>query len=167
MSPEISEAEAMDQVTCVDISVYKNFLTRGKIYDVLAYNAGKNELEIRADTDRIQWFPAYCFKSDKEPIAKLKNIHIDDKIERPYSDTVEVTITLLIGEIETKRWCYFLTPALLYGMFRLNPLEPEICGPHGIFLPVLTVDTITDAIHYLEAQNRLEACTLPVGEESD
>jgi len=156
----------MDQLTCVNISVFERALTRGKVYDILAYNAEKNQVKIRTDNNRLRWFPFYCFGSGKEPVAKLKDIHIDDKIERPYCDSIEVTLSFLTGEIETKRWCHFLTPAFLYKGF-FDSLKPQIFNQHGIFLPVLTVDTITDAIHYLEAQNRLEACTLPVGEESD
>jgi len=151
----------MDQVTCRDVSVFNKALTRGKIYNVLAYNEEKNQVKIEADNSRIRWFPFYCFNNSIESIAQVKRIQIDDQIESPYCDSIEVTIYLLVGEEETKRWCYFRTPAFLYRGFGFTPIKPQIFNKHGIILPVLTVDTITEAISYLENHNLLEECTLP------
>lgn len=152
----------MDQVTCIVATTFETSLTRGKIYEVLSANTDKSELRIIDDTNTQNWFPNYCFSDGVVDIMKVKHYEITDDIQFPYLGTVEVTLTVTVGEDLTKRWCYFLTPAYMYKTFAgLHP-EPGIFGAHGIVIPLLNRENIEAAIIYLENENLVEKCTLPM-----
>jgi hypothetical protein len=86
------------------------------------------------------------------------------KIENPYDGAMEITLTLLQAGKETKRWCYFATPAYLYRQFNDATNIPLTLGSHAIFMPILTQEGIENALRRLESQNMLEECTLPLND---
>jgi hypothetical protein len=156
----------MEKVICIDVSTYRNALTRGKEYEVLERNDDK-ETKVKDDLEDISWYPSYCFTSNYEDFSQIRSITIDDKIQNAYLDAIEVTLVISQGTKETKRWCYFLTPAYVYKTFN-DPRELTFTtGQHGIFIPVLTEETIKNAIYHLESQNQLLEHTLPLGELED
>jgi hypothetical protein len=157
----------MESVTCIDIATFPNALTRGKQYAVLASDAEKHQVKISGDNGRVRWFPSSCFTSVESPLLRVKSVTLDDEIRNPYCDTVEISITVLRGEAEAKRWCYFLTPAYIYKLFDSATSAPQLLGRHAVLVPVLTPEVIHDAVNYLEVHNLLDECTLPLETEGD
>ena len=157
----------MEKVICIDISIYRDALTRGKEYEVLKRDNDEKQIKVKGDSDRIRWYPSYCFTKNREDLFNVKTFTIDDKIQNAYLDAIEVTLILSNGTKEIRRWCYFLTPAYVYKMFNDPKSITFITGPQGIFIPVLTEETIRDSIYYLESQNQLLEHTLPLEESMD
>jgi hypothetical protein len=153
----------MERVTCVKACIYEEALTRGKVYEILEHNLKLNQVKIKGDNNRIRWYPADCFKFGSVPVTRVKSFKIDDEIEEPYCAYTEITITISIGEQELKRWCYFITPDYAKKFFvdRIN-FEPMILGNHGMILPLLTYESITKAIEYLENRALIEEHSLPL-----
>ena len=150
----------MEQVVCIDVSIYMGALTRGKSYDVLERDVEKRQVRIQGDNERIRWYPFYCFAMQGDELLRVESIILEDIVRNPYCDAVEITLNVMLGERETKRWCYFLTPAYVYQMFENPAGTPLTVGRHGIFVPVLTEEEIQNAVRYLETHNMLEECTL-------
>jgi hypothetical protein len=152
----------MNPITCVNVATYENALTRGQVYEILANDAEKRQVKIRADNGRMRWFPLYCFEEGIRSLPSVVRIYVDDKIRNPHCDSAEVSIDVALdGEI-LRRWCYFLTPAYISQILEAKELEPVLLGKHGILLPVLTPESITRAITHLEKHNLLQECTLPL-----
>ncbi|MBX3065246.1 MAG: hypothetical protein KF726_19860 [Anaerolineae bacterium] len=158
----------MTQVTCINISGFRQALSYGKTYDVLAIDHAKRHVKISGDNKRVRWYPLYHFQLDDPNVLRVENIHIDDKIDSMFCDSIEVTLVLSKGADQTfRRWCVFITPAYLYKLMHPAGSEPVIIGKHGLFLPQLTPTTIEQAVKYLEFTNLLEECTLPLDDHSD
>jgi hypothetical protein len=154
----------METLVCKDAATFREALTRGKSYTLLASNSEKQQVKIQGDNDRVRWYPFYCFAMDGEKLLTVKSYTIDDRIDDPLCDTVEVTLILSDGEHETRRWCYFLTPAYASKIFEIKPMEPLISGRHGMLIPEITEAQIQAAVQYLEANNELEDCTVPLSD---
>jgi hypothetical protein len=150
----------VEQVVCIDVSIYMGALTRGKTYDVLERDTEKRQVRLQADNGRVRWFPFYCFAIAGQEYLKVESIVVENPISNPYCDAVEITLHVVAGDKESKRWCYFLTPAYVYQMFENPAAAPLTLGRHGIFVPVLTEEQIQSAVKYLETHNLLEECTL-------
>uniref|UniRef100_A0A0C1RPB9 Uncharacterized protein n=2 Tax=Tolypothrix TaxID=111782 RepID=A0A0C1RPB9_9CYAN len=143
--------------------MYEGALTKGKVYEVLEHNLELNQVKIKGDNNRIRWYPVDCFKFGSVSVTRVKSVKIDDEIEEQLCAYTEVTITMSIGEQELKRWCYFLTPDYAKKWFvdRTN-FKPMLLGKHGMILPILTYESITKAIEYLENHNLIEEHSLPL-----
>lgn len=142
-------------------------MTRCQTYTVLENDSEKQQVKIRGDNGRVRWYPYYCFAVDGEPVFTVQSFTIDDEIDDPLCDAVDITLTLTDGSQERRCWCYFLTPAYVSNHFAIAPSEPFISGRHGILIPELTVEQIEITVAYLEANDLLEDCTLPLSDEED
>ena len=131
---------------CINVANYRDALTRGKEYEVLERNDEDDEVKVTGDSGKIRWYPTYCFTKNSEDLATVKTIIFDDKIRNAYLDAVEITLVMSQGDKEIRRWCYFLTPSYIYKLFNDPKDIPQMTGPHGIFIPVLTEETIRNAI---------------------
>jgi hypothetical protein len=176
--------------TCIDQASYSSALTRGKQYTVLAYDAAKQQFRVQGDNGRRRWFPALCFDLTGQPCPIMQSFSIDDPIHDPQHDCIEVTVRLSDGQV---RWCFFVTPRWLVTALTQGPppkqvekhglqlteltyldttLEAEdgtqfglINVPHMIVISDLSEATLARALGYIDSQNDLAACTLPlVGE---
>src|SRR6185436_7377319 len=98
----------METLVCKTAATFKNALTRGKSYTVLASNTDKQQVKIQGDNGRVRWYPTYCFAIDGEKLLTVKSYTIDDQIVDAHCDAVDITLILSDGERETRRWCYFL-----------------------------------------------------------
>jgi hypothetical protein len=153
----------MDDVVCVNVSVFTRALTNGKTYQVLEHDPQRRLIKLVGDNGRIRWFPFYCFRMGLVSVAKILRVNIEDPIMDPACDCVEVVFDVVQAGGESRRWCYALTPAYLMQKFPGGVTEPMITGRHGIIMYRLTHESIVTALRYLEKNNLLEECTLPMG----
>ncbi len=87
----------MSELACVSESVYRDALTRGKLYTVLATDGEKRQVRILGDNERIRWFPAYCFDQGDRTVPVLIRYWIEDPITSDYDLPIEVTVLLSDG----------------------------------------------------------------------
>ena len=160
----------MSEMICVSESVYRDALTRGKKYTVVAIDDKKRQVRIKGDNGRTRWFPTYCFDQSDRSIATLITFHLDDPI-RPHEDLpIEVTVELSNGE---QRWCIFATPSTLvsYGDWINGTQVPFHYGNrHIIIARELSEDFIGRMLHYIDSQGELVECTLrlePIDDEME
>src|SRR5688572_26512507 len=114
----------MESVFCINVATFAGALTRGKQYTVLEKDDEKMQLKIKGDNDHVRWYPSYCFTKNNEDLIKIKTIIFDDKIGNPYFDSIEITLVMIQGVKEIRRWCYFMTPSYIYKMFNDPELVP-------------------------------------------
>lgn len=51
-------------VVCNDVGSYADALTRGKKYEVIAEDEGKEQIKVIGDNNRARWFKKYYFVTD-------------------------------------------------------------------------------------------------------
>jgi hypothetical protein len=151
----------MRQVVCTSESVYAGALTRGGTYEVAEVDDGARQLRVRDDRGRLRWYPTYCFATEGEVVALLASYVVDDPIEDPTADWVEVTVTLTDGG---RRWCAFTTPA--HVAQRGEQLEADgrsfrafFAVPHAIVVTRLSTGVIEATLRQLDREGLLEQCT--------
>lgn len=178
----------MELITCVDVSMYRAALTRGKKYELLAYDEAKGKVRVCGDNNKRRWYPRLCFDMKGSDVPMLKSFTIDDPIHDSKKDCVEVTVKLSKGR---RRWCIFVTPDWLSAYFSRD-LEPKpidhdgwvihqttilggdvatksgkhfdvVHAPHILIVPEISEDVIDAALHYLDSQNELRGCTRLLG----
>jgi hypothetical protein len=179
-----SDLETMHEATCMDISIYREALTRGKKYEVLAYDEAKGKIRVKGDNGRTRWFPKLCFDLKGRTVGVLESFTIDDPILDPKMDCIEVTVKL---STRRKRWCFFVTPswleAYMSGTLEPKPIDHDgwvihqitylghtvttregrqfeaIHVPHMIIVPELTPEIIEASLRYIDGQGELKECT--------
>lgn len=180
----LTTASLAQLATCLSQSVYDQALTRGMKYPILAYDQAKGQIRIRADNQRIRWFPAICFDLTGQDCLMISAITLDDPIHDPYHECIEVTISLSNGQ---ERWCFCVTPSWLASAVtrHVEPKQTELHGfaigqltlladyhttntgtsfgfismPHMITLSSLSHEIITAALEYINNQDELLSCT--------
>lgn len=167
-------------ITCINVGCYPNALTFGKTYTLLRHDQEKQQVKICGDNGRARWFKDLYFNMNGDPALTIQSISIDDPIEDPACDCVEVTIRLSSGGA---RWCYIATPRWLLAtldqgsqskevekgglrMGQITMIDRPIADAGGaagrfiavpflIIISMLTEPMITAALHDLEIHNRL------------
>ncbi len=152
----------MSELACVSESVYRDALTRGKLYTVLATDGEKRQVRILGDNERIRWFPAYCFDQGDRTVPVLTRYWIEDPITSDYDLPIEVTVLLSNNE---KRWCIFTTPSGLANCG--DRVEgTEVCFHYGnrhiIIAGELSKELIGRMLHHIDRQGQLVECTFPL-----
>jgi hypothetical protein len=174
----------VSQATCVDEASYSEALTRGKKYEVLSEKAGA--IRVKGDNGRSRWFPKSCFDLSGKTIPVLESFTIDDPIQNPKCDYVEVSVRMSTRRC---RWCIFVTSAWIAAYFG-RALEPkavdhdgfvidqimymgetlttksgvrfeEIHAPHIIIVAELSSEVIEATLRYIDSQGELKASTRP------
>jgi hypothetical protein len=124
--------------TCLSSSSYPEALTRGKKYPILAHDGEKHQIRICGDNQRSRWYPAICFDLTGNDCPMITAITLDDPIQDPQHDCIEVTITLSGGK---KRWCICVTPSWLADALR-NASAPKHLDIHGV--PIVQYTFLAD-----------------------
>jgi hypothetical protein len=81
-TPSISQPGVDQVVTCIHEGVYRDGLTYGNRYKVLAWNPEKWQLKIHNDHSRARWYPYRCFDLAGGEAIKIVRIVIE-KIKTP------------------------------------------------------------------------------------
>jgi hypothetical protein len=170
--------------TCLDQTSYPEALTRGKKYPILAYDGEKRQIRICGDNQRSRWYPTVCFDLSGNDCPLITAITLDDPIQDPQHDCIEVSISLSNGKT---RWCFCVTPSWLAGAIsNLNaPKLIDIDGfplaqhslladfmtasdgsffgvvnvPHLLILSTLSEPVIRAALEHIISQNELDRST--------
>lgn len=157
----------MSEMVCVSESVYRDALTRGKQYTVLAIDDEKRQVRIKGDNGRTRWFSAYCFDQSHRSVPTLATFHLDDPISPHEDRTIEVTVELTNGE---RRWCFFATPPALAscGHWIEGTQVPfHYDNRHIIIARELSEDLIGRMLRYIDSQGALVECTLELEPRDD
>ena len=151
----------MNELVCISESVYRDALTRGRVYTVLATDEEKRQVRIRTDTGRIRWFPAYCFDQSDRVVPILSGYRCEDPIT---SDQLPVEVTVQLSNNE-QRWCIFSTPSGLANCgdwIEGTEINFHYGNRHIIIAEQLSEDLIGRMLHYIDKQGKLMECTLPI-----
>jgi hypothetical protein len=141
-----------DLVYCIDESCYAEHITKRAAYEVREIDG--DYIRFRSERGRLVWLPAYFFAKDCPPAISM--INIDDVIEDPENDCVEVTISFSDG---TKRWTAFATPAHLSKLMTSNDY---VIGDGFIFLNYLNSQNIEKAIIGMDRKKERREQTRPL-----
>ncbi len=116
----------------------------------------------RTNTGRARWFPLSCFDLTGQDSPVLVRIIPRDASAEGSRGTIEVEVELSDGQ---RRWCFIVT---LEGLSHLTQAQPRTArlfmygAPHMIVVNAISHDVIDEVLHYLDSQNELIACTLPI-----
>ena len=94
---------------------------------------------------KLAWFPQSCFALEKSP--EIISIRLDDRIDDPEDDCVEVTVEFSNGE---KRWTTFGTTGHLDRLLESND---HLFLPKFVFVKVLNEETIRKTIVSLDKRD--------------
>jgi hypothetical protein len=147
--------------------MYRDALTRGKRYAVLAADDKMRQVRIKGDNGRIRWFPAYCFDQNNWSAPTLTTFCVDDPIRAEEALPIEVTVELSDGE---RRWCIFATPSALEncGNWIEGTEVPFHYGNrHIVVAKELSEDLIFRMLQYIDSKGELVECTLPLESYGD
>ncbi|MFZ4930782.1 hypothetical protein [Chryseobacterium sp. Mn2064] len=140
--------EIKGEVFCTSIGVYSQQLTKRKAYTIEGMNL--QNIRICNDEGKLKWYSKYYFGSEIEP--EITDIRIDDQIENPECDAIEVTIEFSNRE---KYWLTFTTPQYLDKI--LNE-EPYFSSRHFMIIKRLSEESIKSTVRRLDEQNELIKC---------
>ncbi len=150
----------MDEVTCVDESVYSEALTRGRRYPILATDESKRQIRVRGDDGRACWFPDHCFDLVGADVPTVVDIRLSEPIEEPLTYAVEAIVELSDGRL---RRCVFATPEILSQLKQADLGLQELlwCGP-VVVVSEVSHEVIERALRYIDAHNELLISTRPL-----
>lgn len=148
----------------------------------------QREIRLQGNNQRHRWYPTWYFDLEGNDVPILKSISVDDPIDDPYCDYVEVS---LIFSDDSQRWCACATPsyfqryieegvqakevgegatrrvALQYlGSPRFAPGGKTFLHfniPHLVMFSELSENIIWTAMKHMDDQGELEASTQPCG----
>ncbi|MGH1518966.1 hypothetical protein [Chryseobacterium sp. JK1] len=141
--------EIKGEVFCTSIGVYSQQLTKRKAYIIEEMNL--QNIRICNDEDKLKWYSKYYFSLEVDP--EITDIQIDDQIENPECDAIEVTIEFSNCQ---KYWLTFVTPKYLDKI--LNE-EPYFSSRHFMIIKRLSEESIRSTVRKLDEQNELlESC---------
>lgn len=149
----------MSEAVCVTEGGYAAVLTRGNRYRVLAVDDGNARVQVRADTNRIRWFPASCFDMSGHQVPVLVCVITRDDISTPQVGPIEVDIELSDGQ---RRWCFVVTPEGLASLTQAALGNERLLmygAPHMIVVSSISRVVIEQALQYIDHQNDVLTCT--------
>jgi hypothetical protein len=147
------------KLTCISESVYQHALTRGKIYDVLAVDADKDQVRVAADDGRMLWFSRSCFAEGAQEVPRLVSFIAQDPWGTASRQPIEVTVRLSDG---SKRFCWVATPQALQATGDcLSDGSTFFHAPNRnlLILSHVTQHTVELLLRHLDAQGELEGCS--------
>ncbi|HEU5380771.1 MAG TPA: hypothetical protein VFV38_35555 [Ktedonobacteraceae bacterium] len=155
------------EVTCISEGMYSGSLKYSHIYHVIAYDTNKRQIKVQNENGSVRWYPEGCFAPGRKEVLKVARILSADSIEGSQVPSSEVTIELSDGQ---RRWCFFMTPdglAQLDGEKRLvSACLIMYDASHMIVLSKISLQSIEEALSYIECQGKLLACTRSLEELS-
>ncbi len=157
----------MNEVVCVSVSVYRDALTRGKHYEILAIDGDRRQIRVTGDNGRTRWFPTYCFDQSGRSVPTLASYLLGDRIT-PHEDlAIEVIVHLSDGD---RRRCFFATPSALASCgdwIEGTQVTFHYANRHVIIATELSEDLIGRMLRYIDGQGGLLECTLPIVPTND
>ncbi|MEM8535269.1 MAG: hypothetical protein AAGF95_30810 [Chloroflexota bacterium] len=151
-------------ITCLSISVYREHLTRGKQYLLLDMDDHKRQVKIRADNQRVRWFPRGLFEIKGGVAPTLVTWQFDDAVEDSTHDAVEVSFVLSDGQ---RRWCWFMTPSYLQELLDKPQAEPGIWLANIVVVRDLSSDCVDTMLKQLDQQGELEFASMALQQPDD
>lgn len=160
-------------ITCVSVGSYESALTRGRQYELLAYE--RDQVKICGDNSRTRWFPVLNFDLLGGLVPLLLSWWFDDPVldvMNNWDETnnyVDVSFNLSDGQT---RWLSFAAPDYLKQLLepRDDPAhwggayEPGIWGSHLVVVRDLKTETVKWMLTYLDQQGELVAHSRPLTE---
>jgi len=131
---------------CINELVYSQHITKRRSYEIV--DSKEDQIRIKSNKGKLVWLPSHCFTEDRIP--EITSIDIDDEIDDPENDVVEVTISFDSGE---KRWVTFSTIQWLYQLLDEN--TDYVLGTGFIILKEMNRKNIEIAISDLDKQHKL------------
>ncbi len=148
-------------ITCINAGIYA--LTRGRQYDLLAHDAEKQQVRVRADLGRCRWFPDYHFDMSGGTVPILEAWRFDDPVVDTLNGRDEtnnwVDVRLQFDD-GTLRWCQMATPNYLKSL--LDNIEPMVYSKHLIVVRDLATATVEQVLRYMNQQGELIDFSLPL-----
>lgn len=95
-------------------------------------------------------------------LRRLKSFEIDDDLRHAENGAIEVTVTFADGR---RRWCSFMTPTGLSNAgdwISATRIRIHCGSPQMIVVSELDASIIQKALHHIQSEGELEACTRPV-----
>ena len=88
--------EVGDTVYCASIGVYGHLITKRQAYQIVDKN--ERNYRIKSNKGKHVWISHSYFVNSLAEIPQVTHINIDDPIENPTKDNIEVTITFEDGQ---------------------------------------------------------------------
>jgi hypothetical protein len=159
----------MQYATCITEASYHGALTYGRKYAMLAIKDDPHHpnVKIQGDNGRVRWFPAYCFDLSGSDVPLLQMVTICDDLLYADTSTIEVHVQLSDGQ---ERWCFFVTPASLTqsgDWIDGTTIRIHYGAPHMIIVDQINAEIIEQALHHIEVQGELLACTIGIEKQDE
>lgn len=149
------------QVTCTSSRNFLHALRYGDIYDLIAYDADKNQYQVIGYNGRKRWFPAYCFREGALELPLFESYLVDESGD--YDDQRDVT---LFFSDNTRRWFVLATLEFIREVIANN--EPHFYQhEHTIIVESLEKADLDAILTELQNQGRLMAVTMPLEDCED
>ena len=170
----------MDRETLRCVASFNEQIFAGNEYPFLDYDAKRDYARVIDQRGRWRWYPAAHFNRIPATSPGLSAFTIDDPIQDPVYDCIEVTITLASGQ---SRWCIFTTAKWLDRALA-GESQPKAVGPviqhtlldtplatasgqpfrmigvpHLIIVSELSNEVIAETLGHLAGQRQLQQCT--------
>ena len=145
-----------DTVFCINESAYSQHITKRKEYQITQIGTGtkSGKIRIKGNLNRFVYISDMHFSKTNQ--AAIKNINIDDKIDEPLNDCIEITVTF---KNEKKAWFTVMTPK--YLMKLLSSHNPHFSGNNVVFLPKISEEKIKTGKYKRCLEFHLGNCKAP------
>ncbi len=146
---------------CTSVGIYKEALTRGKLYEVLDEDLDKGQVKVKGDNNRTRWFRKSYFEDASGSVPVVESWKFDDEIQDESENSlehIEITVTFSTGE---KRWCSICTKAGLADYIDRNLNGSVLFFENLIIVKSFTRDVVSKALNELDQQNQLICATRP------
>ncbi len=139
--------------------MYRDALTRGQLYPVLAFDEAQQQVKIRGDNGRVRWYPALCFDMSEENARSLLayTLWIEGEAAAPGSENPATTNAdaLLTFADGTRWWATFFTYANITALSEKNRQTGEnlsgkyFWAPHMILIDDVSRQRIEEVVAHL------------------
>lgn len=134
------------EIYCVDESVYSEHISKRKKYVVEDYQQG--QIRTKNNNDKLVWLPELCFTQNEVP--EIVSIKIDNRIDDPKNDCVDVTVEFSDGE---KFWITFITYVYVNILLQANKY---LILANFIIVEEINEISINEIVTELDRKNELK-----------
>ena len=153
---DIDSYKKGEKVYCEDESMYSQHLTKRKQYLIFEVGTDLKEgkLRIKGNSNRLVWIPESFFSKNQQPT--IKSICMDDEIENPQNDYVEITVTF---SNNYRGW--FRIATLNYIKDSISISNKFFMDRNVVIVNEILKERIEAIIHELDLSNQLVSLLLP------
>lgn len=141
--------EVGTKVYCVDEAAYSEHISKGRKYVIEECIFEK--IRIKNNQNKLVWLPEICFTSNE--VFEIISIKIDDRIDNPKNDCIEVTIEF---SNSVKYWTTFVTPSYLRELLQANRY---LILSNFIIVEEINEEIISEIVIELDKKNELKGVT--------